>query len=126
MKLRIRGNSIRLRLLRGEVERLSGGESVSEAIRFGLTEKETLIYTLASSADAKQIAARFAEGEIVITLPAAAALNWARSDEVGLGAEQKLDGGENLKILVEKDFVCVERPRDADNLDAYPHPTANC
>ena len=31
-----------------------------------------------------------------------------------------------LKITVEKDFVCVERPLDEDNKDAFPHPKMNC
>ena len=35
MKLRIKGNSIRLRLLRSEVERFTANGKISEEVRFG-------------------------------------------------------------------------------------------
>lgn len=125
MKLRIRGNSIRLRLLRGEVAKLVGDGEVSEKVGFGNSPE--FIYTLAVSDEVKEISARFEGNEIKILLPKAAAMNWAESDEVSLAAVQKTGDGEDvLKILVEKDFVCLERKDDPDNADAFPHPKVNC
>ena len=48
--------------------------------------------------------------------------NWADTNEVGLYATQKIGDLTELKISVEKDFVCVDRPLDEDNKDAFPHP----
>ena len=123
MKLRIRGNSIRLRLLRGEVAKLSQYGEVSEKVGFGNSSE--FIYTLAASDEAKEISARFEENEIKILLPKAMAMSWAESDEVSLAAGQKIDGEGTLKILIEKDFVCLERKDDPDNADAFSHPLSN-
>ena len=49
MKLRIKGNSIRLRLLRSEVERLCSADIVSEEIRFGTATDQALKYSVAAS-----------------------------------------------------------------------------
>jgi hypothetical protein len=50
MKIRMRGNSVRLRLTRGEVARLAAVGRVEEATEFGLGPEARLIYSLASSA----------------------------------------------------------------------------
>lgn len=124
MKLRLRENSIRLRLLQNELKLLGKNGFVSETITFAQSQK--LIYALKISATADEISARFADGEIIIEIPAQMAENWINTDLVGLENELKIDGEKTLKILIEKDFVCVERPFDADNKDAFPHPKMNC
>jgi hypothetical protein len=123
MKLRIRGNSIRLRLLRGEAAELGAIGKVSETINFGA---QKLIYTVRASRETTNIAAHFAENEIIILLPDKLAREWVESNEISLTAEQKITQTETLKILVEKDFVCLDRPDDADNRDAFPHPAKKC
>jgi hypothetical protein len=118
MKLRIRGNSIRLRLLRSEAAKLAEDGEVSEKAGFGNSTE--FIYTLAVSDEAKEISARFEENEIKILLPKSVAMNWVKSEQVSLTAGQKIDGSDDtLKILVEKDFVCLERKDDPDNADAF-------
>ena len=123
MKLRIRGNSIRLRLLQKEVSQIGAGETVSETINFGASKLE---YALKSEPGASEISAHFNENKILITLPENLAKDWAQSNKVTLETAQKISGDDVLKILIEKDFVCVERPDDADNKDAFPHPPRNC
>ena len=125
MKIRIRGNSVRLRLLQSEVAELKKTGKISERIKFGLTEKEILIYTLSVSGKAKNIAAGFCRNEIFISLPQDTADEWFETDLVSLEGEQNL-GEDVLKILVEKDFVCVTRTDDPDNLDAFPNPEMMC
>jgi hypothetical protein len=122
MKLRIKGNSIRLRLLRSEVERFAAEGSISEAVHFGA---QSLRYTLIASPSTETIRSRFDNGEIVIEIPADEASSWAESDHVSIAAEQPI-GGENLSILVEKDFACLDRPNDPDREDAFPNPTEAC
>ena len=126
MKLRLRENSIRLRLLQTEVRRLRETGSISETIVFGISEAEKLTYSLHATEDAGEISARITGSKIEILLPLNSAENWIDSNEVGLYAEQKNSNQTVLKIVVEKDFVCVERPADADNKDAFPHPKMNC
>lgn len=130
MKLRIRGNSIRLRLLRGEVEQFGKTGRVEETVSFGAAAH--LTYVLEFDRQARNITAHFAGEQITVKVPDQVARDWVESDEISLEAEQlieseKTDGGENvLTILIEKDFVCLERADDPDNLDAFPHPTGRC
>jgi len=129
MKLRIRGNSLRLRLMRGEVERFGETGRVTETIRFGVSPREQLTYSLEASSDAKAIGAHFADNQITVTIPDTMARNWVDSDLITLDSNQPLetDAPESvLKILIEKDFVCLDRKDDPDNADAFPHPTGKC
>lgn len=120
MKLRIKGNSIRLRLLRSEVDRFAAEGSISNEMRFGPDGSPSLRYSLVMSRAAEEPAARYFENEIVIEVPEGEAMVWATSDEVGL---RTAPAGDNQpEILVEKDFECLDRPDDPDRDDAFPHP----
>ena len=126
MKLRLRENSIRLRLLQTEVKQLREIGNVSERIIFGVGTTEILTYSVRVSPDAEKIYAQMLDNQIEIFLPVLIAENWADSNEVGLYAAQTIGNTGELKITIEKDFVCVERPGDADNIDAFPHPKMKC
>ena len=121
MKLRIFGNSIRLRLSQTEVERLHTTGKVEECVSFG---KSALTYTLESSG-ISEITASFENNRLVVSVPAGAARQWAASDEISLKAEKPLNPGESLKILIEKDFKCLT-PRDEDESDNFPNPNKSC
>lgn len=123
MKLRIRGNSIRLRLLRGEVEEFASSGTLRETVNFGAAN---LTYILRTANDANELSAKFTGGEIVVSVPSAAARNWTETESVSLTGEQKNADGEVLKILVEKDFVCLDRIDDEDNRNAYPNTSHKC
>ena len=123
MKLRIRGNSMRLRLKRGEVDQLAAGTSIVEETHF---PGAVLTYRLDVS-DNGRISATFDNGSLAISLPKSRVLVWASTDEVSLFAEQKLSGSESLSVLIEKDFKCLEpgHHRDCeDDEDTFPHPSA--
>ncbi len=124
MKLRLRENSIRLRLLQSEVEQLRQNGTVSEKIRFN--EQQTLTYTLVVSATATEISSRFENREIIIEIPMGAALEWTTTDLIGLENKQKINENLTLEITLEKDFACLDRPFDADIRDAVPRPSQNC
>ena len=120
MKLRIRGNSIRLRLLRREVEELARRGSYSEVTEFG--GGSSLTYSIDSSSEAKAVSASFKNEIVSVVVPKEMASEWANTDtQVGINAES--DG---LKILIEKDFACPTRKDDPDNLDSFPNPEIVC
>lgn len=112
MKLRIRGNSLRLRLSQREVAQLSQEGRVEDAISFGPSK---LTYVLASS-DVDRVGATYEANRIVVTLPKRRAEEWASTDEVGI--ESKGD----LHVLVEKDWSCLKPREGEDDSDAFPHP----
>ncbi|HUF03519.1 MAG TPA: hypothetical protein VMM38_05020 [Aridibacter sp.] len=117
MKLRIRGNSVRLRLLRSEVGRLASVGEVSESVDFGGSQ-----FTFKIEAGTVQIGASFAGGTITVTVPESEIREWAESEDK-IGIEADSDG---LEILIEKDFACPTRKDDPDNLDAFANPEAVC
>ncbi len=121
MKLRILGNSIRFRLGRTEVERFGRLGSIDETVRFGGLPENDLTYTL-QKIDGSAFVASFSKGNIVIGIPRTLADPWISGDEVSLSGKQNLDDQTDLKILIEKDFVCLNAHNDEDQSDRYPHP----
>jgi len=126
MKLRIKGNSIRLRLLRSEVERLCSADIVSEEIRFGTATDQALKYSVAASDGIEEVTVQFSDNQILVLLPESVAMNWTGGGDVGI--ETSIDVGNNteLSVLIEKDFECVGRPDDPDKADAFPNPSTAC
>ena len=120
MKLRIRGDSLRLRLTRTEVRTLRDEGRVVEATRFG--PRVALEYALVCEAVDAPVA-RFLDRRIEVALPRERARAWAESDEVGIEAEQALPEGA-LRLLIEKDFQCLAPREGEDDSDAFPHPGA--
>ena len=112
MKLRIRGNSLRLRLSQSEVTQLAQQGRVEDAIAFGPAK---LTYVLTTSA-VEHVGAIYEDHRIVVTLPKERAARWTSSDEVGI--ETRGD----LHILVEKDWSCLKPREGEDDSDAFPHP----
>ena len=99
MKLRIRGDSLRLRLSRGEIGQLQAQGRVSQAIHFG--PGSAIEYAI-ELAEVDAPGARFESGTLTLALPRALGLAWASGDEVGIEATQALPEGQ-LALLIEKD-----------------------
>ena len=125
MKLRIRGNALRLRLQRQEVHLLEQEGKVAEQTCFG---DDTFQYTLEADDTVTSIRADLETNLIRIRVPREQAMIWSKSDEVGLYNEQSGKSGP-LKILIEKDFACI-KPRTSaqweDDSDAFPNPNPTC
>jgi hypothetical protein len=117
VKLRIRGDSLRLRLSQAEIARLCEAGEVGDRIRFG---DRSLDYVLVS-ADIEAPRASFDGDRIEVAVPHTVAQSWARSDRVGIEAEQALEGG-TLRLLIEKDFKCLAPRAGEDDSDAFPNP----
>jgi hypothetical protein len=122
MKLRIRGNSIRLRLGESEVARLGKGECIAESIQFSAHPESHLSYSVALSSNQKELSAKFSGNEITVSVPDEMGREWANSQRVGLKHEQCIGGEVRLLIVIEKDFRCLEPRPDADETDAFPNP----
>jgi hypothetical protein len=123
MKLRIKGNTLRLRLLRSEIERLSHTGVVTDEIRFGVDPGQALKYSIASTDGVEVVTAQFDDSQILIMIPESEALDWTTTERVGIEATQDVGGNTVLSILMEKDFECTSRPDDSDRADAFPNPT---
>ena len=122
MKLRIRGNSIRLRLGQSEVRRLLVGGRVEESIAFGPSEGQRLGYALCVSLDLPDVSASFADGRIIVRVPMTMIREWATTDQVTIDAIQPVGDDGQLRILIEKDFECIDTSPNESQEDAFPHP----
>ncbi len=122
MKIRIRGNSVRIRITQAELADFGSRGSVTDKISFGGDTE--LIYRLAIDDRVREPHADFSGQTITIRLPRAMADDWVNSDEVTVRSEQGIADGKQLRILVEKDFACLAPREDEDDSDAFPHPLA--
>ena len=132
MKLRIRANTLRLRLVRAEVdELLATGQTrevmpvpgaalayafaLDEAAAVGSTPTTTLVTTATGA-------------ELRVTWPRAEAEAWARDPSaVSLRGKVALpaagaDAPAELSLLVEKDFPCLVVREGEDDSDAFARP----
>lgn len=125
MKLRLRGDSIRLRLTRGEVQALVTDGVVAERTR--LPVGPAFGYELRADGALRAPTATFEGGVLGVAVPRAAAASWAASDEEGMRADVPVAGG-TLAIVVEKDFPCATSRAGEDDSDAFERrgPAARC
>lgn len=118
MKLRIKGNSIRVRLTKSEVEKICSGNALEESTVFG---DNVFKYKLERSESAKKLTAEFDANTITILLPSSLIENWNINNTVDFNSTTK-DG---LFILVEKDFKCLDETTE-DQSDNFENPHTTC
>ncbi|HAI77361.1 MAG TPA: hypothetical protein DCM08_14095 [Microscillaceae bacterium] len=122
MKLRIKDNSIRLRLTRSEVQQMYDTGRVSAFTQ--LTTSKRLGYELVALANLPHLTAVFENDTLQISVPETLVKTWASSEtQVGFEATCQADPQTPpLAILVEKDFKCLNADRAEDESDNYEHP----
>ena len=126
MKLRIKGNSIRVRLDRRDIEGLVDQGRIDDALRFG----PGLAFSYAVEvgvAPRDRPNASYADGRLTIRIDPEDVEEWLASERVGFDHQQVVDGGV-VRVLLEKDFACIDRPfgEEADDAYAFPNPLAVC
>ncbi len=123
MKLRIKGNSIRLRLGRSEVSNLVAGEIIEESTTFDPEGRQRLTFRLFSTKAVVEVSASFEDGSLTVRLPTDLARNWGTTERIGIEAVQPSSNGTSLRILIEKDLECLDAPPEESQADAYPRPS---
>jgi hypothetical protein len=122
MKLRIQASSVRLRVTPSEVHALATRGKVESFVQLGLGEQDRLTYSLEVSAELVGPSLTYGDRAVRIILPESMVREWASSEQVGIEAQQRVADGGMVRILVEKDFRCLE-PRPGENeSDRFPHP----
>lgn len=125
MKLRLKGNSIRLRLDRKDLARLVEGGRVEDALRFG--PDSAFVYAVeAGDAPRGGPTASYRDGRLTVRLDRRDIQEWAAGDRVGFENTHEVDGG-TVRILIEKDFACLDRRTGhEDDAHAFPNPSESC
>lgn len=122
MKIRIKGNSLRIRLSRSEVDKLCAEGYLEEQTSF-LNNK--LVYALQTKMDIENLSADFISNKITMYVPEQFVKGWPENSVVGYHAEMSLPDNSTLSLLLEKDFVCMEATTE-DQSDNYANPNKAC
>jgi hypothetical protein len=127
MKLRIKGNSIRLRVSRSELERFLSGSRIEETVHFAPETDARLIYALESARQAVPVVVRYQPQAVTVVLSEDQARIWSGENEIGVYTSVEIGAAGALEVIVEKDFACLDRS-DEDNSDTFanPHAGATC
>jgi hypothetical protein len=120
MKVRLFHDSIRFRLSRDEVETLSRQGRLENVTRFA--PARSLVCTLATAADVSTLKARFEDSCITVLIPAASARRLLATDQLSISHEQPSGPQSSLKILIEKDFECLDAEKNEPGVKFFPNP----
>jgi hypothetical protein len=123
VKLRLQLNSIRFRLKQSEVEQFVRTGRVEEKIISGSGDEGTFSYVLESVDSVSSSRATLKPRAIIVQVPPDAVMRWASTDQIGIEDDQPVDNQTSLRILIEKDFACIDGT-DEDNTDTFPNPLA--
>lgn len=101
MKIRIKGNSIRYRLTKAEVEIFSKEGYCAEKTVFNTG---VLTYALRAVEGIDNLTANFEHQTITMCLPMSDCQSWATNNRIGFEHKMVLEDGQILALLLEKDF----------------------
>jgi hypothetical protein len=116
MKLRCTHNSIRIRIRKSELLELSQNNNITETI--AISPSITFSFGLEIANDVSTVHATFIENKIGVLLPVKEAKEWINTNQVGIEVNNVIGDGQNLHILIEKDFPCLDRPEE-DKSDTF-------
>jgi hypothetical protein len=123
VKLRIKGNSLRLRVSRSELAQFLAGYRVEETIHLTPSTEARLTYALESTSSATEVGVRYVPQEITVLLPEALMQAWSEESEIGVYASIDIGNAKTLEVSIEKDFACLNGS-DEENLDSFANPQA--
>ena len=122
MKIRIKENSLRIRLLKSEVNKLVTGINLQEQTCF---TSNILTYALKIKEDDGELSADFEDNIITMYVPKKLLTNWDTNAVVGFNTNMKINETTNLFLLLEKDFVCTDTTTE-DQSDNFTDPAKKC
>lgn len=105
MKIRIKGNTIRYRLTKSEVDAFSTTGNFVEQTEFA---DALFSYELKAKTDITSLEASYQNHTITVYFPDSEKSAWATGSRVGFENKYTTSAGKELFILVEKDFVCMD------------------
>ena len=122
MKLRIKGNSLRIRLTKTEVNIIANTGYLEEETLFG---KNKFVYALQRVDEGNELSAALEENKMIIFVPSSLTKEWPANNIVGFNAEMPVADNKTLFLLIEKDFVCLDETT-VDQSDNYENPNKTC
>jgi hypothetical protein len=122
MKLRIKGNSLRIRLTKSEVSTFASNGYLEEETQFG---NNKFVYSLQRIDKGDTLTATLEENKIIMFVPFSLTENWPVNNIVGFDSHMPIADNKSLYLLLEKDFICLDE-RTEDQSDNYENPNKSC
>ncbi len=122
MKIRIKGNSIRIRLSKSETALFAAKGYLEERTDFGNSD---FIYTVKSTED-NIMSADFINGNITMHVPRHLITQWIASNLVALDYNMPVNNDKTLYLILEKDFKCIDAVITEDQSDYFENPAKSC
>lgn len=117
MKIRIKGNSIRYRLDKMDIQALKENGRVEEQTQIGTQHLHFCVRIRENTA------IKLEGASVHMTIPATQAKEWMETELVGIQFDIQNPDDSVLKILIEKDFKCLTE-REEDDSSAFENPLA--
>ncbi|AZQ62606.1 hypothetical protein EI427_10260 [Flammeovirga pectinis] len=121
MKLRLKDNSIRLRLNVNDLNTLNNDGEVWEVSQLG---KTTFTYGV-KSIEKGEMSAEMEDNRLKFCLTVDQIEDWVKTSRVGYSSVQNNEDGSELKLLIEKDFKCLT-DREEDESSNFENPNKTC
>jgi len=119
MKLRIRGNSVRIRVSKTELAQIASAGAAEDSVRFS---PSTELRYRVEVKPTGEVEADFRAPLLRIVVPKARVERWLRPDEVAIEDRQPVGDGGTLRILLEKDYSCLAPRGGEDDSDLFANP----
>ncbi|MEN0049456.1 MAG: hypothetical protein AAF806_20520 [Bacteroidota bacterium] len=116
MKLRTTHNSIRIRVRKSELASLQKEHFIQESIQF--PSNICFKFAIEISFEQEQLEASLENHHLVLSIPQKEAAQWISSSQVGIEKHLQVANNEQLHILIEKDFPCLDRENE-DKSDTF-------
>ena len=119
MKLRIRGNSVRIRVSQSEMIQITDLGFVEDSVEFAPGQRLDYAGKVITYGE---VSASYKESKISVLLPKSSIETWNDPSEISVKGEQQLENGGVLTILIEKDFACLVPRKSEEEADLFPNP----
>lgn len=123
MKIRIKGNSVRYRLSKPELDLFAKEGYLEEKTEFPTGQ---LCYAIQKLFDGKNLDASFTGKKLTMFVPHEMMTEWTGTDKVGFNYNLPVDDNKTLFLLIEKDFKCIDGEETEDQSDYYDNPIKSC
>ena len=123
MKIRIKGNSIRYRLTKTDIQNFGTNGFVEERTEF--QNGPCFYYRLEKKPGIPNLDASFLNNRITIFISEDIANEWITTDVIGFDNRMNIGNEKGLFLLIEKDFACLDHALE-DQSDNYPNPNKVC
>lgn len=123
MKIRIKDNSVRLRLSKPDLDLFGNEGYLEEKTEF---PGSTFTYAIQKLFDGKYIDASFIDQKLTLFVPKHIVQEWTETNTIGFNHNLPVGDNKTLFLLIEKDFKCIDGDVTEDQSEYFDNPVKTC